>query len=383
MITRFLLSSPSGDMEIDQAALALPYKTGRFQDHPFLKLGDYFKAARQALLEEDSASLLSFLGAHLGRKISLNELRDIAIRSEKHGALYHVGSVEINAGESTIKLALNASSSQKTSPWLEREHSTLTLLHKTFNLPYLPKAFWKTKIEIRRGYDRETFFFSFCEWFHDYHEWHLSYPSEDGQDTISVWDTCRGYRTFSTNEAYEIYRLASRILTVYYQYESFCQIRPWHHAAGDFVVGNQNGAIDVKLVSARSYSPSPVLSTDANVRPMVALIYFLLELSLRMRLDRIDGTGDPAWAGNYCVSATVEGFLEGLMYKEANGLPSGGLTKELIEVLKNLSIQEYLDLFQPIADLIYDENPSDFEVVSSHLNDHAEDFRETIKGVRL
>jgi len=46
-----------------------------------------------------------------------------------------------------------------------------------------------------------------------------------------------------------------------------------------------------------------------------ALLLFFLRLSIRMRLDRMDGVGEIIWADHRAVAGTLEGFLEGLSLK--------------------------------------------------------------------
>ena len=53
---------------------------------------------------------------------------------------------------------------------------------------------------------------------------------------------------------------------------------------------------------------------DANLTLQVMLL-FLLKLSLRMRLDRIDGVGDPVWADETVVPHMVAGFRFALANK--------------------------------------------------------------------
>ena len=51
--------------------------------------------------------------------------------------------------------------------------------------------------------------------------------------------------------------------------------------------------------------------------PPRSSLVFLLNLSIRTRLDRLDGTGDMAWSGPVAVEATVVGMLAALAEKPA------------------------------------------------------------------
>ncbi len=75
------------------------------------------------------------------------------------------------------------------------------------------------------------------------------------------------------------------------------------------------GAIDVRLVTAREYRPlfgSPPSDLEGLLN---ACLVFLLQISLRTRLDRLDGTGDMAWSGPEAIGATVDGVLASLAEK--------------------------------------------------------------------
>ena len=73
------------------------------------------------------------------------------------------------------------------------------------------------------------------DWFEGYHEFHISKDNE-GKQQLKLWDFDHGYKNLSQEQSFEIYKKASKILTLYYDLEDFSQIFPWHHAAGDFVV---------------------------------------------------------------------------------------------------------------------------------------------------
>jgi hypothetical protein len=181
------------------------------------------------------------------------------------------------------------------------------------------------------------------EWFDGYHEFHLTRTADGGRGVI-LWDGEGGNRLLSPSQVVSVYRQAAHILTSYLDLEGFEAIGGWHHAAGDFVVRDGPGAIDVRLVTVREYrplfgSPPPDLEGLLN-----ACLVFLLQISLRTRLDRLDGTGDMAWSGPEAVGATVEGVLAALAEKpfpEGLPLPFAGLfgrylarcTAELLEGL--------------------------------------------------
>jgi len=104
-------------------------------------------------------------------------------------------------------------------------------------------------------------------------------------------DSERGHCFLSPGESGLIYHQASSILTCFYDVETFEEIFPWHHAAGDFVARRANGEMDLKLVAARQYAARVGFPEDSPQDRIMALVMFLTNLTVRMRLDRIDGVG--------------------------------------------------------------------------------------------
>ena len=128
-------------------------------------------------------------------------------------------------------------------------HEVLEKLQQIFKPSYLPMIYDKGEESIQP--DLKAFMF-LAEWLEDYHEFHFS-DLYDGKSRIRVWDSEDNHLFLSKLQAQELYRQASRILTCYYNVETYEQIFPWHHAAGDFVVKIEKENLDVKLISARQY----------------------------------------------------------------------------------------------------------------------------------
>ena len=78
MIIKYLFSSFDGDIEIDPHVLDLPFKLSIERQHDWLRLRDYFDVICSFVL----------------KNIPKRDTRKLLIRSEKHGAYYHVASAE-------------------------------------------------------------------------------------------------------------------------------------------------------------------------------------------------------------------------------------------------------------------------------------------------
>ena len=153
------------------------------------------------------------------------------------------------------------------------------------------------------------------QWFDGFHEFHLTAPIDSDPDPIVVWAPEPIYLTQSSHKKALCHEMA-RILTDFYNPLTFEQIGPWHHAAGDFTVHATPDSIETKLITVRDYRPlmiAPAETTPASI--LEGLLLFFMHLSVQMRLDRLDGTGDLVWAGDWAVIGTVNGFFEALLEK--------------------------------------------------------------------
>ncbi|MCK4727817.1 MAG: hypothetical protein KAT27_02745, partial [Desulfobacterales bacterium] len=200
---------------------------------------------------------------------------------------------------------------------------------------------------------------------------HLSVDKEGGSRNLVLWDPEKNHCHLSRPQAWQIYSQAAKILTLYYDLETFEQIFPWHHAAGDFVVKARKKSIDVRLVTARQYAT--MLERSDGVSAHEALLFFLLNLSIRMRLDRLDGVGAVAWADDHCVGATLEGFLEGLRVKQDKGFVDAGFVNGFLQHIQSLAKEDLSYRFHALIDAC-DQAAPDIPVIRCHLESHISKF---------
>jgi hypothetical protein len=112
-----------------------------------------------------------------------------------------------------------------------------------------------------------------------------------------------------------------------------------------------------------------------------ALLFFLLNLSLRTRLDRLDGVGDIVWAQDPCVEATVEGFLEGLKIKERQGTNTAGFVDGFLQYFYLLAKEDLFDMFHALVDTCNPAAP-DIPVIRNHLEQHIATFYGALQKLR-
>ena len=203
------------------------------------------------------------------------------------------------------------------------------------------------------------------------------------EQRVCIWDLKNGHWFATREEGFEMFRQASRILTLYYDTQDFSQIYPWHHAAGDFVVKSKDRVIEVKLASARKYKPVMAFMSKEAVNPMVSLVYFFLDLTMRMRLDKLDGVGEAVWADGFSVNATTTGFFDGLLIMESEGRYNLGNIGDLLSLLKGFSDDELRKLYDSLLDLYRYRNPADLAVIRANLDNHISRLHRVVQRFRL
>jgi len=383
MVIKYFFSAPKGDIPVGADDLQRPFLISAGESHPFLTLGDYFEAIKDFVLRDHGRPLTTVLCEQLRSDIGIDSISVMLIRTEKHGALYHLASVEVFCRGRSMKMCVSSAISENGKAWLRHEFDLLKFLNSTFALPHLPVPYFEGDVKVRSGYGNESLSMFLTEWFENYHEWHLSMDGKGKKQGICVWDLKNGHWRASKEQGFEIFRQASKILTLYYDTRDFKQIYPWHHAAGDFVVRREKGIIDVKLTTARKYEPIMLFSSKNTIDPVVALTYFFLNLSIRMRLDRLDGVGGRAWADGFSLRALIQGFFEGLRIMEEGGSYGLGQVRDLPSLFKGFDQDELAGLFYPLLDVYAKEDPGDFSVIQANLASHTKELYEVIQAFYL
>jgi hypothetical protein len=377
MLFRFLLSGPQGDIELTPAFLEQPFLLSPDEKHPFLSLGDYFEAIKEMLLQENSRTLVTALADELNHQVEPANISEVLIRSEKHGAFYHIASIEVTGLAWPIRLAITTGLSEQAKNCLTHEYDILDDLAARFTNEFLPQFYSKNHVVYQSSAGKEEFLMVLGEWLDGYHEWHLSQEPATGGQKIQLWDYEKGYSFLSEAATQELLKKISYILTSYYDQNSFCQIYPWHHGAGDFVARRKKGTIDVKLITVRNYSPLIDLQEGDESSRLVAIINFLLNLTARMRLDKLDGVGASAWIGDFAVEPSIKGFFKALSRNDIID------PAELLEFLQAFDPQEFLSMYQPLLEIYSKEDTDDFALILDKLPEHINQLYRVIQGFQL
>ncbi|OPY72866.1 MAG: hypothetical protein A4E63_01089 [Syntrophorhabdus sp. PtaU1.Bin050] len=376
----YCFSSSGGDVPVDEATLARPFMVAPFERHPFMTLRDFFSAIRDFILSSEGQPLVALLSRSRNRPVSMEEIGTITIRYEKYGTLYQIASAEIPVNGSRMKFAVSTAVSPFAQKTLDREFKLIGELNHRTSPSYLPQAYYIGTTRVEQEKQTETLTMTLSEWFDDYHEWHFSSDDEES-DRIVIWDMGGGNRFASESESYEIIRQASRILTLYYDAGTYCRVAPWHHGGGDFIVRTGAEGVTVKLVTARGYDPLASLSTQKKINPYNALLLFFLELTLKMRLDKLEGMGETTWAGASVVKAAYHGFMQALKIKEEQEEWEDVEVENFTALLLSLRRDEVEKLIRSHLDEYVFHDTSDYRAVMNHLERHAADLCAVIEGL--
>lgn len=380
---QFLLSGPHGDIELCPEDLDQPFLISPGEHHPFLKLADYFEALQEFIMLEEGSLLCAALKKQ-GRLADIKpaDISELIIRSEKHGAYYHIASAEIIGPGVNSKCAVTTALSESAKRSLQAEHGILRKLSK-ITPDYLPELFYSKTITWQTDAGAAEFIMVLGEWLDGYHEWHASNVPGSHKQKIKLWDYDSGCRFLADAESYEVLRQIAYILTCYYDQSSFCQIYPWHHGAGDFIVKPEADTVSVKLITARQYEPLVHFDGEEEADRLVAAIHFLLNLVFRIRLDRLDGVGKPCWLDNFAVHAAVEGFFAGLRASSTTNRLMVGPAADFLEIMQSFDAQEIFDMYGSLLQIYADEDQDDFRLIQAKLPDHAAQLHDALQSYSL
>jgi hypothetical protein len=347
--------------------------------------GDYFIAVRN-FLEKDGFNIITHAVAQQTRRdITFEVIEKIRIILEKHGEFYHPARIETVLAETTLSFVLNVAVSDIGKRYADREFRFLKHLNAQFPFSFLPRVYGRDRVYTQRGKMEIRMFLG--EWFEGFNEFHISVDPADEQHKIVVWDHEHGSYFLSAGQTEDLYRQAAKILTGYYNVETSEQISSWHHAAGDFVLKCQNHKIDVKLITVRRYAPmfekDPEIGhDDPDVEQILeSLLVFFLNLSVKMRIDRLDGVGEIVWSDDIAVKGVLKGFFEGLVSKPPIRSFPGSLADGFRQHLFACTYEDLLDLNSAMVQAYHSMAP-EVPVIRQYLKQHVEDLYRAVEQFR-
>ncbi|WP_428562711.1 MAG: hypothetical protein ACP59X_22100 [Solidesulfovibrio sp. DCME] len=312
------IATPDGAMVFasDKAGLAVD------GDGTGLTYGAYFDALEAFVSANGHAPLARALEG-IGITEGLGGVREIVLRAEKHGALYHPASCTARFAAGEAKWCINVAATPVAVACLEAESGLLERLRERFASQFLPCPHVYGAIG-GLGLLLE-------EWFAGFHEFH-----QDGAGRVRLWDFDAGERVLAVDETASLYAEVARILTRYYDPLTGAHIGPWHHAAGDFVARVAGGEMAARLVTVRGHGAPRSFVEAGPMAERLAGLQFFTNMTMRARLDRVDGVGGLVLADIGLVPGIVAGFARALGEREDMG--DGGLG--LIDFLGSFSAEE-------------------------------------------
>ena len=331
--------------------------------------GDYFMAVRRFLEADNYRVVIRVLSRDTGLSYSSDAICGIHIFLIKHGAFYHPCRIEIQGRTFRKDFAVNVAVSEVGKGCIHREFCLLQRLNASVSASFLPMVFDYADIALENHVQFKMFLAEWCEGFH---EFHMAFDPESQCFRTHVWDSERRIGFLSPEQTHELYRRIAVILTTYYNPESFEQIFPWHHAAGDFVVSCSGARVDVRLITVRQYAAMYASESTNDDARLEALLLFLVNMSIRTRIDRVDGIGDFIWAEVYVLDATVQGFLECMAERRPE------YYQMIRRAVQTLDTGEFCEAVVSS----YNPNAPELPMILSHMADHVMQLQEVL-AVRL
>jgi hypothetical protein len=351
----------------------------------FINYGECFLAARDFLERDRYEIITQSVSQYLNRNIAPDEIEEIRIFFDKHGAFYHPAKIEIVLKVVKIPFVLNVAVTDVGKQCAQREYRLLKMLNTDYPDSFVPNVYAQGTVFTNTDQVETMMFLG--EWFEGFSEFHMSIDPDDEKYKIMVWDHEHGNFFLTPHQTMELYRQAAKILTYYYNIETFEQIFSWHHAAGDFVLKCQKEDVEVKLVTVRQYRSmyknniaSESKEPDSELI-LEALLVFFLNMAIKMRIDRLDGVGKIVWSDDVALKGILKGFFEGLSLKPLNHLFPASLDQVFLKHLLDCTHSDLLDLSRSIIKT-YPLESSEVTVIRQNLEKHVEDLFHAVRQLR-
>jgi hypothetical protein len=335
---------------------------------------EYFNAVIDFCAADRWALIVRAAARRLGHAIVRSALDTVSIYLEKHGAFYHPARLQVMIGGRPLAFVVNVAISAAGNATLPREVEALSRLNARCPFGWLPDVYGNTSRTLPDGGTLSMFLGS---WFERYYEIHRTRSAGTGADAAIVWDGAETPVFLDERQMAEFYRQAAMILTTCFDPLSTAQIFPWHHAAGDFVVGLDKDRVCVRLITVRGYVPMIGVAAEIDDERTLldALAMFLIHLTLRMRLDRLDGIGDLVWAPDTALRPTMDGFFQGLdLTARLSGLPESVADTFRIYVHR-CPAERLADMAAVVVDRFFPPDSGEQATILANLTSHLSALR--------
>ncbi|MCF8125180.1 MAG: hypothetical protein K9J51_03030 [Desulfotignum sp.] len=344
-------------------------------------VGDYFLAARSVLTQNRGRLLARAVEALCGSCGPINSL-DICL--VKHGAFYHPLKIKVETQVfPPVYLVLNGAVKDPGVSLIKTEYRFLNQLARQVVPCFIPRVFGADTICCDKG---ETAFF-LGQWFEGFFEFHVTRTSRGTQ--VAVWEDDGTRVVISWEQAARIYEKIAYILTLYYDICTGHEIHPWHHAAGDFVVASTEDSFAVRLITVRGFGPLTEMASASSaqgVKQLTCMLFYFLNLTLRMRLDRLDGTGPVVFLPQTVLDATIKGMLEALNHR-TTGCPEvkndgrqapEDIKSAFVDFLTGFNQNQLMDIMTGLVDA-WHPDAAELDLIRANLFSHCCRIRSIFK----
>jgi hypothetical protein len=367
---RFMLSSADSQTRILTAEF-LKRVVPLCKDSTILNAGSvsyqsYLEAIQSFLVDnfEEFEDVVKQKSRWSGKEIQL-----IDLVAEKRGADYFPASVRVHSGREQLWFVANVALTDRGISRITRDHDLMRFLGAVGDQRLVPEVYFISNASDRSSNITQTPNLMFLgEWFRGYHEFHVSSLGSGKPTVFTFWDTDIGYSEIKEDIAIKMIEKVAYILTYFFDLESFQEIYPWHLAAGDFVA-KLSPEPDLKLITVRQYGNRIIFTEDSEENLNDSLLMFLANMTVRARLDRIDGVGDFVWLGESFLRAIMRGFMKALLAKDYKGHDITQFCHNFVKIGHSKTIQEWTEMFVQLL-ASYDKRAPDFQVISENLVDH-------------
>ncbi len=342
-----------------------------------IRIGDYFLACAEFLSRNDFGLLIKGAAVLLEKKINDDRILRIDLNLEKHGAFYHPVNVTVIFPDNLKRsFVLNGAVSESGLSLIEDEYHRLLELNKSVTKQFIPSVFDVGFVRSEKG----LFGFFLGEWFEGYKEFHITKVNRGKK--IAIWESDGSCSYISSQDAYPVYKEIAYILTQFYDVESFKQIFPWHHAAGDFVVKLDGDDIQVRLITIRGYSAITEFTDNISEKKtfiLPSLLFFFLYMTIQMRLDRLDGTGRSEILPEEINHVTTRGFLDALEEK-SDQYDYGNIKTAFIDFFKQFDPEQLKGIIRNILKSS-SPHPSEIPLINDNLTSHCHSLDSIFKNL--
>ena len=357
--------------------LPLSGKETRHSFESSFTTGDYYLTACKFLSKDHFCILQKGLNSFFNRPVQINQISSVKVFLEKHGAFYHPLKIQVVIPNSaTCSFVMNGAVSSRGLSLMKNEYNLLFKINQMYSKCYLPQIYGFDFVEIDKG--RVGFFLG--QWFDDHKEFHVT--DDKGKRQIVIWESDGSCQHIKLNHGFEIYQEISSILTYYYNLETFEQISSWHHAAGDFIVNMEDDKLDVRMITVREYSPLTQFADrkdDKNINILPSLLLFFLTLTIKIRLDRLNGTGKTIMVDIAVLNSVVKGFLSALDEKSKD-YDYGNLREYFIEFFLQFDFEQIFEIMENVLESS-SSDPREILLIKENLDAHCRQLYLTFKNI--